>query len=132
MKKILTLGALFTLLASCVFYVVPADAAIRDAILGPGSETNVLLTNLSGDVTTIKSPGQVVFGVIQVILGFLGIIGVIMMMYAGFLWLTASGEEEKAKKGRTLLFQAVIGTLIVLSAYTVTYFILRELAKAVT
>lgn len=114
-----------------VFLSFPVSAAVKDVITNATSETGILLGVLSGGITTIKTPGQVVANVVQIILGFLGLVGVIMMLYAGFLWLTAGGEEEKAKKGRTLLFQALIGILIVLAAYSVTYFVLQELTKAV-
>lgn len=121
-------GALCSVFFLCLAAPL-AHAAVSDALLG--GETKALIDNLSG-TSPIKGPGAVVFGVVQIILGFLGIVGVIMMMYAGFLWLTAGGEEEKTTKGRTLLFQAVIGTFIVLVSYTATYFVLREFAAAVT
>ncbi|MEK7123165.1 MAG: hypothetical protein AAB855_04920 [Patescibacteria group bacterium] len=125
-------GAMFALLLGAVLLsAVPADAQLNKALFGPGSETNTLITNLRGS-QAIQSPGVIVFNIIQIVLGFLGIVGVIMMVYAGFLWLTAGGEEEKAKQGRTLLFQALIGTFIVLAAYTITYFVIDQLTKAVT
>lgn len=122
----------FALFVVLFLSAVPAGAAVKDAILGGESETSKLLTKLSSNVSTIKSPGQITAEVLQVVLGFLGLVGVIMIIYAGFLWLTAGGEEDKAKRGSTLLFQAIIGTFIVLAAYTITVFVLKELTKAVT
>lgn len=118
-------------LGGVLLFSVPAHAGLSEALLGSTTETNKLITNLRG-VDPIRSPGVIVFNIIQIVLGLLGIVGVIMMIYAGFLWLTAGGEEDKAKQGRTLLFQALIGTLIVLAAYTITYFVIDQLTIAVT
>jgi len=45
-----------------------------------------------------------------------------LMVYAGFLWMTAGGVEENVTKAKSLLMQAVIGLAIVLSAYSITIF----------
>lgn len=124
-------GALFFVFSLGVAAPLAHAADVSDAVLGGTTETNKLITKLRG-TADIKSPGEVVFKVVEVILGLLGIVAVIMMMYAGFLWLTAGGEEDKATKGRTILFQAVIGLIIILASYTVTYFVLRQLSIAVT
>lgn len=97
---------------------------------------------LSGDNTPTKSffdewggsfnnPGIIVARVIQIFMGFLGIICVGLITYAGFLWLTAGGEEEQAKKARNILFQSVIGLLIVMMAWSVSWFVISALNAAV-
>ncbi|MBI4599878.1 hypothetical protein HY732_03060 [Candidatus Uhrbacteria bacterium] len=112
---------------------LPAETTLNKALLGPDSETKTLLNTFEPrGYENIKQPGMLVFEIIQIILGFLGIASVLMMMYGGFLWITAGGEEDKAKKGTTILFQAVMGAIIVTAAYTVTYFVLVELSKAIT
>lgn len=77
-------------------------------------------------------PGTIAQRIVAVVFSFLGIVAVIMMIYAGFLWITAGGEEEKAKQGRTLLFQAFVGLIIVLAAYSVTYFVLYMLTRSIS
>lgn len=108
------------------------DTVLENALYKNADTETAKLLQKFGGTSAIKTPGVVVFNIVQVVLGFLGIVGAIMMIYAGFLWLTSGGEEEKAKQGRTLLFQALIGTLIVLTAYTITYFVIDRLTKAVT
>ncbi|MBI4253173.1 hypothetical protein HY623_03295 [Candidatus Uhrbacteria bacterium] len=126
----------FLLFGIALFLATPTLAfgasVLENALYAdPTSETNKLLNKFVPGAGVIKTPGVIVFEVLQIILGFLGIVGVIMMIYAGFLWLTAGGEEEKAKQGRTILFQAIIGILIVLASYTITYFIIAQLTTAV-
>lgn len=123
-----------TLLTTAISFFLGTQttfAKISDYVTGSQGETKRMIDTISGGATP-KAPGVIAAEVVQIVLGFLGLIGVIMMLYAGFLWLTAGGEEEKAKQGKTLLFQALIGTLIVLAAYSITYFVLNELTKAIT
>ncbi len=110
-----------------------ASSVLNTSVLGDNVPTkNLLLTFEPGGFDKIKGPGEVVFNIISLVLGFLGIASILIMMYGGFLWLTAGGEENKAKQGSTLLFQAFIGLVIILSAYMVTYFVLANLTAAVT
>ncbi len=132
MKKLfLTLGIALILVTPTL--ALGASVLENALYADPASETGKLLKNFEPrGVAKIKTPGVIVFEVLQIVLGFLGIVGVIMMIYAGFLWITAGGEEEKATQGRTILFQAIVGILIVLAAYTITYFIINQLTTAVT
>lgn len=133
LKQIVATGGLFCVLVlSAVMPVFAGDAPINKAILGPGSETKTLLYKfVPSGYGDIIEPGTLVYNIIAVVLGFLGVLIVVMMMYGGFLWITAAGEEDKAKKGTTILFQAVIGAVIVFAAYTVTYFVLVQIGSSV-
>jgi len=68
--------------------------------------------------------------IIQVALGFMGMIFLALMIYAGFTWMTAAGNEEKISKAKKIMAAAVIGAAIVLSAYAITAFVLSELIEA--
>jgi len=58
--------------------------------------------------------------VIVVALGFLGVIFIVLAVYAGFLYMTAAGNEEKTTKALDMLRNAVIGLIIVLMAWAIT------------
>lgn len=92
------------------------------------------LNNASNDAwgpTAQKSIGLITGKIILTILGLLGVVFVILLTYGGFLWLTAGGEEDRVKKAQGLITNAVIGTLIVVAAYTIAHFVLQKLAAAV-
>ena len=55
--------------------------------------------------------------VIKYFLTFLGIIAVVMIMYAGWLWMTSEGSEEKIGRAKRTLINAVIGLIIILASY---------------
>ncbi|MFH1232591.1 MAG: hypothetical protein V1651_01850 [Patescibacteria group bacterium] len=64
---------------------------------------------------------------IQAILGLLGIIFLILILYAGFNWMTAAGDEEKVTKAKETLSRAIIGLVIIVSAYLITIFVFSKL-----
>lgn len=73
------------------------------------------------------SLGFVVARVIFMFLAILGLIFVGLITYAGYNWLSARGNEEKVRKAQDTLRQATWGLVIVLAAYSISYFILAYL-----
>lgn len=65
--------------------------------------------------------------IIGVVLSFVGVLFLILMIYAGILWMTASGNDEQIKKAKGLLVNAAIGIIIVFSAYALTTFLGTQL-----
>lgn len=66
--------------------------------------------------------------IITGVLILLGVVFLILITYAGIMWMTAFGNEDKAKKATELLTEAVIGLIIVLSAYAISFFIFKYLS----
>jgi len=74
-----------------------------------------------------NSMAQIIAAVIKAFLGLLGVIFVVLIIYAGYSWMTAQGEEEKVNKAKDTLRQAVIGLIIITAAYAITYFVFSNL-----
>ena len=68
--------------------------------------------------------------IIRVAIGFLGIIAVGLILYAGWLWMTSDGEEDKVEKAKMILRNALIGLIIILSSFAIVSFILNKLVGA--
>lgn len=121
--------------AACFFFTlalpVPTSAGtaapgpinISDALIGGDTPTNAFQGAWQAPVNI----GTIVAKIISYTLGFLGIIAVCLVVYAGFLYLTAAGEEEKAKQAQKLLSQAVIGLAIVMMAWSISFFVIAAL-----
>lgn len=73
------------------------------------------------------SVAEIISKVIKSFLGLLGIIFVILIILGGYNWMTAAGEEEKVNKAKDTLKRAIIGLIIVVSAYAITYFVFTNL-----
>jgi hypothetical protein len=65
--------------------------------------------------------------IINVILGFLGILLLVLLLWGGFEWMTAGGDTEKVKDARTRITNAVIGLVIIVAAFAISNFVLTSL-----
>lgn len=78
----------------------------------------------------LQGGGVGVAGIMNLIakfLGFVTVIAVIYVIWAGFQILTAGGDEDKVKKGRTTIIQVVIGIVIMWLAYTLVSLVMGAL-----
>jgi len=78
----------------------------------------------AGFNTTQRDVDPVIANVITVILSFLGVVFLVLMVYGGYIWMTAAGNEEQVTKARNLVIAAIIGLLIVVAAYAISYFVM--------
>ncbi len=69
----------------------------------------------------------VISNIVRIILGTLGILAVLIILYAGFVWMTASGDSDKVEKAKKILVSAVIGLVIIFSAFAIASFIISSL-----
>lgn len=81
----------------------------------------------AGTTATLKAGGSdqlinTIGNIINVFLSFLGVIALVIVIYAGFLWMTAGGNEDHVDKAKTYMKNAVIGLIIISLAYALTAF----------
>jgi len=77
----------------------------------------------ASELSVATTVGNIIYGT----LGLLGVIFLVLTVYAGFLWLTAGGNEENVAKAQKYLKNGIIGIAIVLAAFSITAFVLRVL-----
>ncbi len=70
--------------------------------------------------------------IINVVLGLLGVIFVVLAIFAGFKYMTSAGSEEKTKEAMDILRTAVIGLLIILMAWAITRYTIQVMNKTVS
>ncbi len=70
---------------------------------------------------------DIIGGIISALLGFLGIIFLIIIIYAGFLWMTAGGNSDQIDKAKKWLINGVIGLILLLAAYAIVNFVIGAL-----
>ncbi len=58
--------------------------------------------------------------IIKPVLGLLGLVFLMLMVYAGGMWMTAMGNEKRVAKAKEIMIAAVIGSVIIVAAYTLT------------
>jgi len=63
----------------------------------------------------------------NIILKYLGVIALVLFIFGGIMWMTSAGSEEKVKKGKAIIMGAVVGMVIVLSAYIIVQMLMQAL-----
>jgi len=66
---------------------------------------------------------------IRTILAFIGVVFFVLVIYAGFKWMTARGKEEITGEAKTTLENALIGLIVISAAYAITTFIIERVWK---
>ncbi|MFH1947086.1 MAG: hypothetical protein ABIJ23_02950 [Candidatus Magasanikbacteria bacterium] len=93
------------------------DTAATQAGYGPVTET-----------TLSETLGTVV----KAALAMVGVIFLLLMVYAGYLWMTARGEEETIKKSQKIIVGSIIGLVIVVASYSITNFVVLAILSKTT
>ena len=79
-----------------------------------------------------KDPRAIIANVVNILFGFLGVLAILLILYGGFIWMTAGGNPEKIDQAKAILRNASIGLLIVLSSFALAIYILSRLLLATT
>jgi len=95
------------------------------------AEIDVGLNEIQEEVGyATKDLRTVVGSIIKTVLGFLGVVAIVIVLIGGFKWMTAGGSEEKVGEAKKWLISGIIGLAIVLAAYAITTFVISSLMEA--
>lgn len=105
----------FALLSSVnsVFAKAAFNQSLDEAAAGTGHKTNI------GNDAIYNT----IANVIKLLLSVIGVIFIILIIYAGITWMMARGDESEATKAKDIIKRAIIGLFIILSAYSITAFV---------
>lgn len=113
--------ALASLLTPLFSQAAPSDALKKlEEVGGPAYEVTGRPQELP----------EIIGGIIKTALGILGVVAAILIIYAGYVWMTARGKEERVTKAKETLEAAIIGLVIIMAAYAITYFVVDRLMQA--
>ena len=91
------------------------------------TETGLNETALNAGYDKAGSLTATIGSIIQTALGFVGFVVFAFILFAGFQWMTAGGNEEQVAKAKTMIKNAIIGFVIITAAYAIVYFVTAEL-----
>jgi TRAP-type C4-dicarboxylate transport system permease small subunit len=72
-----------------------------------------------------QSIPEIVGGLIGVFLSLLGVIFLILILYGGYIWMTSAGNETKVLQAKKIISNAIVGIIIIMSAYAITSFVFQ-------
>jgi hypothetical protein len=89
-----------------------------------------LITGIDEKFVEKADAGKNVFYYIGVVIkNFLGIVSaflVVMVLYAGFLWMTAGGNQDQVTKARKWITNGVVGLIVTMSAFAITDYVFER------
>ncbi len=117
---------LFAIIATIVLLPTPSSAAS-----GTLGNINNTISNIGQRAGLTNTPLEEAIGnLINIFLATLGIIAVCIVIYGGFLWMTASGNTEQVETAQTLLIQGLIGFVIIALAWSIATYVVTKIAGA--
>jgi hypothetical protein len=93
-------------------------------------QTGLTATAETAGVSNARSVADIVGTTVNAVLSLTGVILLLLVIYAGFQWMTAQGEAEKVKKAKATLINAAIGMIIVFSAYSISNYVFTNVYTA--
>lgn len=128
------LSALQTLLVSglmilgaLVFVAAPASAQIS-----PENTGLVESARQAGYGEAAVGLPDVIGRIINILIGLIGLILFLFVLYGGIMWMIAQGDPTKIGKAQGIILNAVMGVIVVLAAYAITNFVITQFTKPET
>ena len=143
LKKRIYLFSGLLLLTILLLTIAPVHFA-QMAAPGPETETETETPEVETETAgSVRLPGSNIVAsninawetaesIIDKLLGFLGLIAVAVILYGGFRWMTAGGNEDAVKKAKHTLTAGIIGLVIVLAAWGIARFVIDLLPTRTT
>ncbi len=99
-----------------------ANVAFAQAALDPTQDSIPIVSQLSGGQTSLRG---IILTVVNFFLTFLGLLTVVMVIYGGFLYVSAAGNEDNVGKAKKILLFSVIGIVIIVASFAFVNTILQ-------
>jgi hypothetical protein len=122
-----SLISLFSIIWLTAIFILPSFAQAQGTYNFASSSGLSTTGNKAGYITdaSASSIEDIVGTIVYIIIGFVGVLFLILAIYGAVTWMTAMGNEEKVKKANGMLMSALIGLIITLSAYVISYFLIN-------
>ncbi|MEA3449802.1 MAG: hypothetical protein U9Q85_02390 [Patescibacteria group bacterium] len=112
-KQIFILIFLIAVLLLPYFVFAQTPLVGLEGVRGPAGYAKTTETSMAGMVGTV----------INAFLSILGVIFLVLTLFAGYSWMTAGGDEAKVDKAKNTIGRAIIGLIITVSSWAIYNFI---------
>ena len=109
--------------ASSALMALPAMAADL------GQTVNIGLNYGTATGLGTRDIREVIMLIINVILGFLSVVAIVLILWGGFKWMTAGGNEDQIDEAKKLIIAGVVGLAIIFTSYAIATFVVRSLVN---
>ncbi len=101
--------------------------AFNHEVLALTLDTGLIEAGTEASYSNANTLESTVGLLIKVVIGLLGVVFLILTLFAGITWMTAAGDSKKVDSAKSTLGSAVIGLIICLSAFAITSFVINEI-----
>jgi len=121
------INKIYNIFNSLVILALVFNVFLLPAFSAANSPTTKGLETAAGNgfkgVSLVSDVPSAIGKIVGLALSFVGLAFFVLMIYAGFLWMFARGNDQEVQKAKDLIQAAIIGLIIVLAAYAITMFI---------
>lgn len=110
-------------LALFLFNFLASPALASEAFQSSLEEAGTQTGHIDGPDDDSLTISEIIGLTIRALLSLIGIVFIVLIIYAGIIWMTSRGSEAEAQRAKDIIIRAVIGLVIVLGAYSITYFV---------
>src|SRR3972149_10450572 len=100
------------------------SAGILAITLAPHSALAQLVSPTTPGGLSTEDLSTTISNIINAVLALVGVIGLGVILYGGFRWMTAAGNEEAVGEAKKIITAGVIGLIIVIVAWAVVSFVI--------
>jgi len=126
MKKFTSFILLAMIMVPVFALSLTASAQSANNMLWGGYEGNMQTASGLGNT----DPREMAGSVINIVLGFLGVIAVLIILLGGFKWMTAGGNEDGIGEAKQMISAGVVGLVVILAAFGIAQFVINALYNA--
>lgn len=94
-----------------------ASAQAPNQFIDPNIGTTLGLGTVDLKTSVIK--------LVQFVLGLMGLIAVVLIIYGGIIWMTAAGNEQRVEKAKQIITSAAIGLVVIILSWAIVIFVVN-------
>ena len=131
LKRSLLFGLALLLLFSSFVSLALAEEADEDTTVSATTTISAGLENAAeGSYSDTATLTVFIGNLIQALLTATGILFLVLTVWAGIIYMTASGDDTKIKKAKGMIVSALVGLIIIVGAYALTSYVIGAIATA--
>ena len=114
----------FTFISLLIFPIVSFGADISAQLDRVMQKAGAYDSGIDGETSLVFAIARI----INIILSLLGVIFLVLLIYGGFMWMTARGNESQVEAAKKIITRAIIGVIIILISFVVSWFVMSRLS----
>jgi len=122
-KQLLIFFIIFIVLALQATFLLSENSACAQSLWDKQIGKEELSTAYDQPDTQPRDIREIIVRIIKVFLSFMGLFFTILVIWAGYKWMTAAGNQDRVKEAKDQIAAGAIGIIIIITSVIITDFI---------